>query len=183
MTKLLIQAQGVFGSFFLGMVFLFSWSIFNRAFYKWQGKLFRLPFEIVFFMGWAGLYFLFLVTFTKGVYNIFYFLSFAFGAFIYYRFYHPRFLVVLEGLYEALAKLIVRPIKLKIRTFCAKIKKNRKEKKPKHERSPIQDQKPSAQSDLDHSRLSFCRRLFHSHRQVRSGKDIQPETPRDKGRN
>lgn len=127
MTNLLSQAQGVFGSFFLGMIFLLLWSVFNRAFYKYNGKLFRLLFELFLFIFYFYLYFKFLIVFTKGVYNIFYFTSFGLGVIVYYKFYHPKFLIVIEEVSEALSKHILTPLKLKIEFFCDKIKNASKE--------------------------------------------------------
>lgn len=127
MTNILSQAQGVFGSFFLGMIFLLLWSVLNRAFYKYNGKLFRLLFELFFFIFYFYLYFKFLIVFTKGVYNIFYFISFGLGVIVYYKFYHPKFLIVIEEVIEALSKHIITPLKLKIEFFCDKIKNASKE--------------------------------------------------------
>lgn len=126
MISLLTQAQGFFGSFFLGMVFLFTWSIYNRCFYKFRGKWIRLPSELIFFILWAYLYFVFLASFTKGVYNIFYFLAFFGGAFIYYKFYHHHFLKILESYAQTINLKIAKPIKLKLKKLCGKIKPKKK---------------------------------------------------------
>lgn len=109
---LVMQFQVFLGSIFLGMLFSFLWSVFNRIFYKTRGKVIRFPIELLVFIGFAYCYFRFLVLICDGEINIHFFLAGAIGLVIYYRFYAHGVNLILENCAFLIEKRILKPVKL-----------------------------------------------------------------------
>ena len=89
----------------------------------------KFPLEIILFCYIAYLYYIFLGTFSSGVFNIFYIPSLILGGYIYYRFYAYHFESLFEEVASSLYKKIILPIKLKIKKICGKLFLRKKKKK------------------------------------------------------
>ncbi len=122
MIPLKIQAGAIFLSFFMGFLSFLIYDFFNRLFYKFQGKLIRLPFEICLFTSLSLGYYFFLCSICRGKYNVFYFLFFFIGGVAYYKFYRVHFLRKYEDIMVFIKKKIYFPLVRKKRKFLAKIK-------------------------------------------------------------
>ncbi len=140
---LLNQFQAFMGSILFGALILFSWSAFNRLFYRCRFLIIRLLFEIVFFLITVISYFAFLCNFTEGVLNIFYLLGLALGAFLYYRFYAVYFDNFFEKIAKHIEKNIIMPCKLKKKKFIAIIRHRKKRKEKTHEQEEIVKNEPT----------------------------------------
>ena len=106
------QFQTIIGSIVFGSLSLFTWTLFNRIFYSKKLYIIRFPLEIILFCYIAYLYYIFLGTFSSGIFNIFYIPSLILGGYIYYRFYAYYFESLFEEVASSLYKKIILPIKL-----------------------------------------------------------------------
>ncbi len=123
------QFQTIIGSIVFGSLSLFTWTLFNRIFYLKKLYIIRFPLEIILFCYIAYLYYIFLGTFSSGVFNIFYIPSLILGGYIYYRFYAYHFESLFEEVASSLYKKIILPIKLKIKKIYGKLFLRKKKKK------------------------------------------------------
>lgn len=129
--ELLQQFQSIIGSIFLGSIFLFCWTLFNRVFYSKKLIIIRIPFEILLFCLFSYLYYIFICNYSYGIFNIFYIPSLLLGAYLYYRFYAYHFECLFEKTASSINKHLFLPIKLKINKLYDKLKKRRKQNRGK----------------------------------------------------
>lgn len=132
MMTLKTQFQVFLGSIVLGMLFLFLWSLFNAIFIKYKKSIIRLPFETLFFIGVAIIYYVFLIKICEGVLNIFYPLALFVGAGIYQKFYAPRINPYLD-LFIKKCKKFIKELSKPFRVLYNKIKVKTKRRKRKNE--------------------------------------------------
>lgn len=136
--NLFAQFQTFFGSIVFGMLSLLVWSLFNRIFYCRKIWPIRFIFEIGLLSSIAFLYYVFLSTFSLGVFNIFYILAFLLGMLIYYHFYAYNFGVLFNKICQAMYLKIIYPLKLKKNKFRDRLKSRKKE----HGTKKIKKSKP-----------------------------------------
>lgn len=129
---LFTQIQVFIGSLVMSMIYLFFYSVYNRLFYRWQGKIIRYLLDIIFFSTCAYFYFLFLVDYAKGQLNLHYLLAGLLGLFFYQKFYAKWINLWLEKKMKWLDIKIGQPLSRTISKFHAIMKKKKRGKA--HER-------------------------------------------------
>lgn len=139
---LLQQFQAFIGSILFGGLITFFWSLFNRLFYRFSSKLIRLPFETIFFLICALLYFLFLKHICHAILNIHYLLGLMIGCIIYLSVYAKYINAEQEKVYTVMNNKIFQPFKKR----CDIIKARRKERK-KRRNEKRKDKKKSKEHD------------------------------------
>ena len=112
------QFQTIIGSIVFGSLSLFTWTLFNRIFYSKKLYIIRFHLEIILFCYIAYLYYIFLGTFSSGVFNIFYIPSLILGGYIYYRFYAYHFESLFEEVASSLYKKLSKTTNRVISVFC-----------------------------------------------------------------
>lgn len=80
------QFQIIIFSFLFGILFLASYDLFNRIFYRIKGKFVRFVLELIFFSILSGLYFLVLFLINDAVLTIYLPLLIILGALFYIKF-------------------------------------------------------------------------------------------------
>ena len=129
--SLLQQFQSIIGSIFFGSTFLFTWTLFNRVFYSKKVIIIRIPMEILLFCFFSYLYYVFISSFSYGIFNIFYIPSLILGGYLYYKFYAYHFECFFESAASSINKNIITPFKLKLKKVYDKLKKRRKQRNDK----------------------------------------------------
>ena len=124
--NLFTQAQVFIGTLVLSMFYLFLYSVYNRLFYRWHGKIIRYFLDIIFFSACAYFYFLFLVHFAKGQLNLHYLLAGWLGLFFYQKFYVKFVHMWMEKKMKWLDKKIGEPLSHAILKFRAIMKKKKR---------------------------------------------------------
>ena len=122
------QFQIIIFSFLFGILFLASYDLFNRIFYRIKGKFVRFVLELIFFSILSGLYFLVLFLINDAVLTIYLPLLIILGALFYIKFLSFPLL----RLYE----IMIQWVKKKLSQYNKKMKKNLKiiKKKKKNEK-------------------------------------------------
>lgn len=123
---LFTQIQVFIGTVALSMLYLFFYSVYNRLFYHWQGKIIRYLLDIIFFSACAYFYFLFLVHYAKGQLNLHYLLAGLLGLFFYQKFYAKWINLWLEKKMKWLDIKIGQPLSRTNSKFRAIIKKKKR---------------------------------------------------------
>ena len=109
------QFQIIIFSFLFGILFLASYDLFNRIFYRIKGKFVRFVLELIFFSILSGLYFLVLFLINDAVLTIYLPLLIILGALFYIKFLSFPLL----RLYE----IMIQWVKKKLSPYNQKIKK------------------------------------------------------------
>ena len=112
------QFQIIIFSFLFGILFLASYDLFNRIFYRIKGKFVRFVLELIFFSILSGLYFLVLFLINDAVLTIYLPLLIILGALFYIKFLSFPLL----RLYE----IMIQWVKKKLSPYKQKKKKNLK---------------------------------------------------------
>lgn len=115
------QFQIIIFSFLFGILFLASYDLFNRIFYRIKGKFVRFVLELIFFSTLSGLYFLVLFLINDAVLTIYLPLLIILGALFYIKFLSFPLL----RLYE----IMIQWVKKKLSPYNQKTKKNLKKLK------------------------------------------------------
>ena len=115
------QFQIIIFSFLFGILFLASYDLFNRIFYRIKGKFVRFVLELIFFSILSGLYFLVLFLINDAVLTIYLPLLIILGALFYIKFLSFPLL----RLYE----IMIKWVKKKLSPYNQKMKKNLKKLK------------------------------------------------------
>ncbi|CCZ84983.1 putative uncharacterized protein [Firmicutes bacterium CAG:631] len=115
------QFQIIIFSFLFGILFLASYDLFNRIFYRIKGKFVRFVLELIFFSILSGLYFLVLFLINDAVLTIYLPLLIILGALFYIKFLSFPLL----RLYE----IMIQWVKKKLFPYNQKMKKNLKKLK------------------------------------------------------
>lgn len=115
------QFQIIIFSFLFGILFLASYDLFNRIFYRIKGKFVRFVLELIFFSILSGLYFLVLFLINDAVLTIYLPLLIILGALFYIKFLSFPLL----RLYE----IMIQRVKKKLSPYNQKMKKNLKKLK------------------------------------------------------
>lgn len=115
------QFQIIIFSFLFGILFLASYDLFNRIFYKIKGKFVRFVLELIFFSILSSLYFLVLFLINDAVLTIYLPLLIILGALFYIKFLSFPLL----RLYE----IMIQWFKKKLTPYNQKMKKNLKKLK------------------------------------------------------
>ena len=115
------QFQIIIFSFLFGILFLASYDLFNRIFYRIKGKFVRFVLELIFFSILSGLYFLVLFLINEAVLTIYLPLLIILGALFYIKFLSFPLL----RLYE----IMIQWVKKKLPPYNQKMKKNLKKLK------------------------------------------------------
>lgn len=115
------QFQIIIFSFLFGILFLASYDLFNRIFYRIKGKFVRFVLELIFFSILSGLYFLVLFLINDAVLTIYLPLLIILGALFYIKFLSFPLL----RLYE----IMIQWVKKKLSPYNQKTKKNLKKLK------------------------------------------------------
>ena len=115
------QFQIIIFSFLFGILFLASYDLFNRIFYRIKGKFVRFVLELIFFSILSGLYFLVLFLINDAVLTIYLPLLIILGALFYIKFLSFPLL----RLYE----IMIQWVKKKLYPYNQKMKKNLKKLK------------------------------------------------------
>ena len=129
---LLQQFQGVLGSLVLGGLLLFFFHIFQALLKHKYLLVFWYIFQIVYFLGFAIGYYVFLCEYTYGIYNFFFTLSLITGSALYIFFYSEGVKRILKPIIEKIDKSIILKedkIKKKIKERKNKVQEKRKKKK------------------------------------------------------
>lgn len=117
-------------SILFGISFLFTWSIFNRAFYR--SKYLRYPFEILFFLIQILIFFISIFKVNGGIFRLYYAGGAVLGMIIYYKLYANYMFIVIERIFKEMRTKIKIPILNKWQFIKLKIAtKNRKKKTKK----------------------------------------------------
>lgn len=124
------QLQSLIFMVFMGWVYGLAYSLFNRLFYIFRNKIIIYVLEILFHATFMGGLFAGLFTLQYGVMNLYLWLAFFFGLYLYLRLYSLFFLKLFESLMKFL-QLFIRPLKIAYSKLFAIIRKGRIKRRKK----------------------------------------------------
>lgn len=117
------QFQIIIFSFLFGIIFLASYDLFNRIFYKIKGKFVRFVLELIFFSLLSSFYFFILFAINDAVLTIYLPLLIILGALFYIKFLSFPLLIIYESIIKKI-KNKIRPCFLSIKKYLIRIKIN-----------------------------------------------------------